>query len=284
MTQPVIILGAARSGTKYLRDILATSAQAKAVPYDINYIWRYGSEGAPDDVLSPELLTPRKISFIRNQVHRLAKLPPSSGDVLLEKTVSNTLRVPFCNVAFPDALFVHLVRDGRAVTESAMRQWQEPLRASRLFEKLKGLPLQNLGYAAWFGGNLIKGLSSGRGGGKIWGPRYPGITEDVAEQRDLVEICAKQWSFSIDYALEDLSSIEGARQITIRYDDLVGGTDALRRVIDFCNIKDADNILAMHDKKVRKGADTKWKDELDLKQQRRMMRIIEPNLHRLGYT
>ena len=44
MSQIVIIIGAARSGTKYLRDVLATAPNAARVPYDINYIWRYGSE------------------------------------------------------------------------------------------------------------------------------------------------------------------------------------------------------------------------------------------------
>jgi hypothetical protein len=48
MSRPVIILGAARSGTKYLRDILATAPNAARVTYGINYIRRYGSEDHPD--------------------------------------------------------------------------------------------------------------------------------------------------------------------------------------------------------------------------------------------
>ena len=56
MSQIVIIIGAARSGTKYLRDVLATAPNAARVPYDINYIWRYGSESHPDDALPASLV------------------------------------------------------------------------------------------------------------------------------------------------------------------------------------------------------------------------------------
>src|SRR4051812_20775701 len=41
--QPVIVIGAARSGTKLLRDSLATHADVARVPYDVNYVWRFGN-------------------------------------------------------------------------------------------------------------------------------------------------------------------------------------------------------------------------------------------------
>ena len=283
MSQPVIILGAARSGTKYLRDILAQAPNAARVPYDIGYIWRYGSEDHPDDVLPPALLTEKKKRFIRAQVHRLAKATPGGGTVVLEKTVGNTLRVPFVDGVFPEAKYVHLVRDGRAVTESAARQWSEPLNYGRLFEKLKGLPLQNVGYVFWFAGNLLKGMVSGRGGGNVWGPRYPGIEADVEADRDLVEICAEQWRASVEHALAGLEAIPAKRQITIRYDELVSGTDALERVAQFCGLKQVEDVLAAHRERVDTRADTKWQRELDEEEQAAMLAIIEPMLRRLGY-
>ena len=150
MSQPVFIIGAARSGTKYLRDILALASNAAKVPYDINYVWRYGSENHADDSLPLSLLSSRKRAFIRAQVYRLSKASPEDETIVFEKTVGNSLRVPFVRGVFPEARFIHLVRDGRAVTESAMRQWREPVSWSRLLEKIRGLPLENIGYAAWF--------------------------------------------------------------------------------------------------------------------------------------
>ena len=284
MSQIVIIIGAARSGTKYLRDVLATAPNAARVPYDINYIWRYGSESHPDDALPASLVTDRKSRFIRTQVHRLAGIEPPASTVILEKTVGSTLRIPFVDAVFPEAKFIHLVRDGRAVTESAMRQWQEPMNWRRLFEKVRGLPLQNLGYACWFATNFAKGLLSGRGGGRIWGPRYPGIDQDVAQGLDLVEICAKQWHNSVAAAREDLQSIPAERQITIRYDALVGGTDALRQVAEFCGLTNVESVLEAHRSGVIAKADDRWRVALSAGQKARIESIVAPLLRELGFS
>lgn len=282
MSRPVIILGAARSGTKYLRDVLASAPNAAKVPYDINYIWRYGSEDHPDDALPPSLVTERKRRFIRAQIHRLAKADADGDTVVLEKTVGSTLRLPFAQAVFPEAKFVHLVRDGRAVTESAMRQWSEPLSYRRLFEKVRGLPLQNAGYAAWFAGNVLKGLLAGRGGGSVWGPRYPGIDADVAADRPLVEICARQWRASVEHVL-DREHLAGDRLITLRYDELVAGTAALERVARFCELEGIDRILERHAERVDRRADRKWETRLSETQKAAMMEIAGSALARLGY-
>lgn len=282
MSQPIIILGAARSGTKYLRDILATAPNAAKVPYDINYVWRYGSEAHPDDALPVSLLTKRKRRFIREQIYRLAKVTPAGDVVVFEKTVGSTLRVPFAAAVFPEAKFVHLLRDGRAVTESSIRQWQEPLDYRRLLEKLRGLPLRNAGYAVWFANNLLKGFTAGRGGGKVWGPRYPGIAADTA-RLSLVELCAKQWRVSVEMALEGLAAVAPERQIEIRYEQLVSGTDALREIAEFCKLQDIGSLLEVHRRRVNAVSDCRWERALSEGQKQQMMVIVMPTLERLGY-
>ncbi len=284
MTQPIIIIGAARSGTKYLRDILATAPNAEKVPYDINYIWRYGSEDHPDDALPVSLVTSKKAAFINSNIHRLAGVKPSEDKVILEKSVSSGLRIPFVDAAVPNAKYVHLIRDGRAVTESAMRLWKEPPNWANLFEKFRGIPLQNIGYAFWFFSNFIRGMIFGRGGGKIWGPRYPGIDEDVRAERDLVEICAEQWRATVANALEGLESISPDNQITIRYDELVSGTDKLLEICDFCGLQDADRVLEAHRARVDSKADDKWKNALSTEQISDMSKVINPLLQQLGYS
>jgi hypothetical protein len=123
MTRYIIIIGAARSGTKILRDVLAEASGMGCVPYDIGFVWRYGNQQVPHDVLDPATVTPRIQRFVRRYVDRYAR---SGGDVVIEKTVGNTLRVPFVHAVMPDAAFVHLVRDGMDVVESARRQWSAP--------------------------------------------------------------------------------------------------------------------------------------------------------------
>lgn len=283
MTQVIIIVGAARSGTKYLRDILSAAPNAVKVPYDINYIWRFHSENHPDDALPPELLTENKAEFIRSNIFRLAGSHGDSSHVLFEKTVGTTLRLPFAYAVFPDAKFVHLIRDGRAVTESAMRMWQEPPNWGKLLEKFRGIPLANLGYAFWFLGNFLSGIFSGRGGGKIWGPRYPGIEDDIAGKLNLVRICAKQWHASVDLALEGLKMVPAAQQIQIRYDQLVSGSEKLEEVARFCGLTDIDEIIGTHIARVDSKADNKWQTALSDQQKIQMSELLAPMLQQLGY-
>ena len=258
VTGPIIIIGAARSGTKFLRDVLAASPDAAAVPYDVNYVWRYKAGDADDDVLDPATLTPARADFIRKTLPTLARARP--GQVLIEKTVSNSLRVPFVAAVFPDARFVHLIRDGRDVTESAMRQWQAPPNWKALWQKLRGIPLANLGYVFWFAGNFVSGLFSGRKGGNVWGPRFPGIM-DLAGKADLAEICARQWVASVERASADLAALPeaGTRVFEIRYEDLIADEAALRDLAEKLDLADPDAVVASFKKRLRPGEPAQWR-------------------------
>ena len=276
---PVIVIGAARSGTKILRDILASGPGSAAVPYDVNYVWRYGAEGAPDDMLDPGDLTPRRRDFIRKTLPRLAGA--GRGEVMVEKTVSNTLRVPFVDAVFPNARYVHLIRDGRDVTESAMRQWQAPPDWSALWTKLRGMPLSNLGYVAWFAGNMVKGFTSGRGGGKVWGPRFAGI-EEVAEAEGLAAVCARQWVASVTAARTDLAALPNARVHEIRYEDMVANPALLGDLARDLGLPDPEGIARTARARLKPGHGAAWQD-LPADSRTTILDILTPTLTDLGY-
>ena len=160
---PVFIIGAARSGTKFLRDVLAASPEVACVPYDINYVWRYKNENYSHDALAVDSVTEKVTASIRRNISSLSGV--KINQILVEKTVSNSLRVPFVATVCPNAHFVHLVRDGRAVTESAMRQWKKKPDISSLVTKLRQMPLGSFNYVSWFTKNFVTGLFKGRGGG-----------------------------------------------------------------------------------------------------------------------
>ena len=260
MTQssPILLIGAARSGTKFLRDILASGARTAAVPYDVNYVWRYGAERSEDDVLDPASLTKKRRQFIQKSLRSLAKA--HDDDILVEKTVANTLRVQFVDAVFPDARYVHLIRDGRDVAESAMRQWQAAPNWSSLLNKVRDLPIQNLGYVGWFGWNFVNGLFSGRKGGKVWGPRFPGI-DTIAKQGPLSRVCAQQWLESYSRANTSLSQLPDAksRVFTIRYEDLIKDESALSVLIDQLGMSDKEAILANFRRKLRPNEQQIWR-------------------------
>lgn len=277
---PIIIIGAARSGTKFLRDVLGSASGAACVPYDVNYVWRYRVGWDRDDVLDPSELTDARRAFIRRSLARIASL--RTGQRIVEKTVANTLRVPFVNAVYPDAVFVHLIRDGRSVTESAMRQWSAAPGWSGIARKAREIPLRNLDYVAWYAFNTFAGLFSGRKGGKVWGPRYPGIQQDV-ERLSLVEVCAKQWNVCVETSLRDLAGIPAARVMEIRYEDLVGGPEALDSLIGWLGLADKDQILSAWRSRRAPPEQSMW-TRLPEEDRARMLAITGPTLGRLGYA
>lgn len=256
---PVIVLGAARSGTKFLRDLLGSRGDFAKVPYDVNYVWRAPQSATPHDRLDPALLRQKDIARIRATLDKIAGR--KSGATLLEKTVSNTLRVPYVSAIYPEARYLHIIRDGRAVAESSFRMWQAPPDTGGLKRKLKDLPLSYWNYAGWFALNYAKGRLQGRGGGKIWGPRYPGIDEDLAAL-PLMNVVARQWSRSIEICSEDLKAVPAARVFEVRYEELVTNPDKVAELSRFAGVADPSAIVADFYKRVDKSGLDKWRAAL----------------------
>lgn len=225
----IVILGAARSGTKILRDVLAEATGGGRVPYDVGFVWRYGNERAADDVLAARQATPEIRRFIERYLDRYAAgCPP----VVFEKTVGNTMRVPFVHAVLPDATFVQLIRDGVDVVASARQEWAAPPDLRYLMEKARHVPLRVL---PAYGSKYVAGAFGQRRRGAFrastWGPRYPGIDLDLA-MYTLLRVVAKQWRFSVEMAAAGLRTIN-ATCVQVRYEDLVQHPQAeLTRVLN----------------------------------------------------
>lgn len=280
---PVIVIGAARSGTKFLRGLIAAHPEVCAVPYDIGFVWRYGNERLPDDVVLPEQVTPRVRRYVRKQLARMARIKRHpEARFVAEKTVGNTLRVPFVREVLPDAKFVHVIRDGRAVTESSLRQWQAPPEGGYLLKKLRYFPISNVRYALWYALNMLKGRLRGSKGVNIWGPRYPGIQEDL-KRMSLVEVCARQWRKSVEFALRDLEGVPSDQRFELRYEALLEDDSIVGLLAAFLGLDDASPMLEYYRENVRHDTLAKWQEALSADQKARMMAIIESTLKDLGY-
>lgn len=228
MTAPIVIIGAARSGTKIVRDVLSEATRIGTVPYDVGFVWRYGNGSVPHDVLDPDTATPRVRRFIRGYLDRrsteVVTRRGATESLLIEKTVGNTLRVPFVQAVLPEARYIHLVRDGVDAVESACRQWSTPASRSYLLQKARQFPVR---LAPSYGRTYLRdqiSLRIGQRGGvpryaSSWGPRYPGIDADVAAE-ELLTVCARQWRASVERAGSDLAQLP-APVVEVRYEDLV---------------------------------------------------------------
>lgn len=253
--QPIILIGAARSGTKLIRDLIAEHPAVDKVPYDVNYIWRLGNEHIPHDELTVELLTPQ----IRQRILKRLEGFRSDAPFLIEKTVSNCLRVPYVHAVFPNARFIHLVRNGWDVIESAYRQWTASPDWSYIFKKARTFPLDEayeyaLSYAKSV---LLKWIMRGKPT-STWGPRYAGIDEDLASKQ-LVEVCAIQWVKSVERALKGLAALPEDQVLTIRYEEFVKRPYThLKMLAQFINIDStpylkSDKLAMISRKNVGKG-------------------------------
>lgn len=233
----VFLIGAARSGTKFLRDTLSTSADVCSVPYDINYVWRHGNETCPHDELTPDDISQKQANHIRRSVTRLAlKNQERTPKIILEKTVSNTLRTELIRKVFPEAEFIYLERNGLDVVESAYRQWTAEPNRSYLLEKLRYFPIREWRYALWFGKNLLnRNVAT-----PVWGPRYDGIENDLYSV-GVAQTCALQWKRSVESARR---TIDQSNTTVVRYEELDDEDKGVSRAIRALELSDGDAIQA----------------------------------------
>jgi hypothetical protein len=107
----------------------------------------------------------------------------AGGEVFVSKRIAHNTRVPLLHALFPDARFVHITRDGRAVASSLSRVnwWQDS-------------PL-------WWYGGTPRGWES--------------------EGREPMDACARHWVEEVQAIERGLQSVPEEQALHLRYEDLV---------------------------------------------------------------
>lgn len=281
---PVIIIGAARSGTNMLRDILCSLPGFGTWPCDeINYIWRYGNERHPNDELAPEQAREPVKRYIRKAFERVAA--KRRLNYVVEKTCANSFRVEFVDQVFPDALYVYIVRDGLDIVASAKKRWAAKLDIPYLLRKVRYVPLANLPYYAsrYFMNRLFR-LFSREQRLAYWGPLFNGFNEMLAKYT-LDEVCALQWQRCVDRADEAFAGIESDRVCNVSYETFVSSPrQELIRIARFVGVDiasaDAESLV----KGVSKNSVGKGRQELCQETVGRLEKLVGSTLKRHGYA
>ena len=276
--QPIILIGAGRSGTKIIRDVLGSHTDIDIIPFDVNYIWRIGLKQAQDDSIEPNQLTLSNRKRIIGQFNKLSK----GSKFLLEKTVSNSLRVPYVLKVFPNARFIHLIRDGRDVTESVLRQWGEVREMSYILKKLKTFPIwYAFSYLLEYGINWLSFRLGKKGKDHyIWGVKYPGYKKDL-DNLSKLEVCAKQWKVCVETSERQLEALPHESVLKVKYEDLVTHPDKFLPIIgEFIGL---DNTL-FDAKRLNPGNIHKYKSAFNPSQLKKVNNIIGQTLTQLNYT
>ena len=285
--QPLVIIGAGRSGTNMLRDVLTRLQGVDTWPCDeINYIWRHGNRSSETDELSVQQATSDVACFIRAQFSSIVREQgllsfPEGERCIVEKTCANSLRVPFVDAVLPEAKYIFLIRDGRDVIASARKRWQAPLNIPYLLAKAKYVPKSDLFYyASRYLVNRVSKTSSTDKALSVWGPKFEGM-KAMSRRESLDYVCASQWVRCVESSQQAFDNMDKSKVISVRYEEFVSEPVAiLESVAKFVGLRHNLSALEHACKDVRTGSVGKGKtDSLD----QRLLEIMTPTLTKYGY-
>lgn len=258
LREPIFVIGADRSGTTFLGNSLSTLQEVSYhhEPVVIKAAARYVYEGRWGY---------RRAAFFFRSTYAWLMRIHLDGDVrFAEKSPSNSFIVPFLARAFPDARFVHIVRDGRDAALSLVRQ-------------------------PWL---LASSRGSGRRepGGYRYGPdaRYwvePERRPEFEATTDLHR-CIWSWRRHTEAALAGCAELPAARYHELRYESLVTSPVAEgEALLDFLAIDRPASRAAFDEALGRAdpGGVGRWGRELGPDDLATIEAEARPLLRRLGY-
>lgn len=243
----VAVLGAGRSGTNFLADIISADP-AFLNTVENRYIWNYRQKTFAHDVRYANEATAPVAEFIRNffssKVVRSEQIP-------IDKTPSNIFRIPFLMAVFPKVKILHVMRDGRANIYSRLREWQGgntvvagqagdgtverrsdyrsalfKRRTERIRDMIGSGSLPPSRIPAFLYDNFPTYLEQTLlGRSPRYGERFPGMSQHLAAH-GVVETAGAQWRDGVMQAISAGRPLGPERYLEIRYEDLVGQPDA----------------------------------------------------------
>lgn len=259
LERPIFIVGAPRSGTTFLGECLAVIPE---VSYHFEPVL---TKAAGRHVFEGNWgLTKSRLVF--GGVYRLLLQLHGDGDLrFAEKTPQNCFLIAFLARAFPDAYFVHIVRDGR---DAALSYSKKP----------------------WL---LASSAAAGtrEAGGYLNGPhaRYWVEPHRRAEFESTTDFhrCIWAWRLHTEAALQQRTQLRPERYHELRYEDLVARPiDESRRLLTFLEITDRPSVERFEEA-VQRRSDTsvgRWRTELTPAQLREVDLEAGRLLSDLGYT
>ena len=298
----VFIVGSPRSGTTILGEMLGRH-QGICQWYEPYFIWDHHFRHWPHDERSADDARPAVVAQIRRDFRRYRNR--SGAALIVDKSPRNSLKIPFIKAIFPQARFIHLLRDGRDATLSIHREWQrrrqivnDPERNRRFnYGRAFGVLQDWLGRqplwedrlrSLWFEthGHLVdktKHLNRKRWHGAVgWGPRFRGWERQYDDTR-LLRFNALQWLKCVEAVRDAWGNISPARRLEIRYEDMLrDGRRIVSEIIAFTGL-DASGSFLDALPEMHKNNFNKWQREFTPDQLTMVRSVLDPMLGRLGY-
>lgn len=234
--QTVIIVGAPRSGTNMLRDVLTSLDGQATWPCDeINLLWRHGNREHPNDELTVEQARPEVRSYLHRAFDRIGER--YDAEVVVEKTCATSLRVDFARAVFPEAKFLFITRDGVDAAASAMERWNAPLDVRYTARKVRYVPPVDVPfYAGRFASGVLKRRRARTEATdqptSWWGPK-PHDYRELLATRSLDEVCLAQWQRCVESSLASFATMPNDQWLHVSYEEFVAApAEHTRRMLD----------------------------------------------------
>jgi len=278
-----VIIGAPRSGTNMLRDLLTEINGVETWKCDeINYIWRHGNIRFPSDEFSNSEARPEVKNYINKQFSNFKRA--SGARKIIEKTCASSLRVDFINEIIPGAKYIFIIRDGLDVIGSAKHRWTAPLDFSYIVKKLKYVPLVDIPFygVKYLYHRMYKIFSKDRRLA-YWGPTLPNMGR-LLSKHSLLGVCALQWKACLNKAEKDLKNINPKNVYSLRYESFVKNPkEEFLKLSKFLDENIEEEVIERIVSNVSTKSIGKGRKEISKEEYDDILPLIKDDLERLGY-
>ena len=305
MTAPVLIVGAGRSGTNLLASTFDAEGSRFRNLVENRYIWTYGQRDRSTDLRAAAEATPRVAGYIRSHFARQAG-QGADAPVLIDKTPSNALRLPFVAAVYPDVKVINMLRDGRDNIVSRTNQWEgrlpsessdvhpaaslrgklriagDRLRHARHLHARGNLPLDRFpAMLTDMAPTVLAHLLTGQP--RRYAERVPGLAH-IRRTAGLDVAAAVQWREVVMAAVTEGRRLGCDRYLELRYEDLLADpAGTWGRIMGFLKVTETGAGRAYLEGIVRPAAHGAWRDSPDAGRVLALEAHLRPTLEYLGY-
>jgi hypothetical protein len=164
-------------------------------------------------------------------------------------------RIRYLNEIFPDSQFIHILRDGRAVSNS-------------IYNFMIG--------RGWFSQNERDSWE------KNWPEEWVQAYHESNKSRAV--FAGMIWQYYVTEILREKNTISESRYIEVRYEELMEDSrQTMKRVTDFCGLEWSESFKNYIDMFSLKSRNFKWKENLDTRQKDLLESALRDSLTSLNY-
>ena len=205
----------------------------------------FAQAGVPVALVEERPSPSREIDRLRRAFRSIRRW--SGGSVLVVKRIANNRRVPLLDAAFPEARYVEVVRDGRAVALSISK-------------------------VNWWGRRPV-----------WWLGRSP--DEWAASGEEPLELSARHWVVELDTLQQGSAQVAADRYLRVRYEDLIADpVPTLQRLAEFFGLAPDDEAWLQRLEAIPfPNQNQQWRDQLDDRDVAIVEAVQSEHLTRHGY-